>query len=97
MNAFSTIISKTYDDTITWAYALKEILRDLNGKTDNSPIINDDGGIVFTNGDSTTIDVPLTLSFFQGMYVRYNDGNGTRDVVQVLGADFLMTCKLSAK
>ena len=81
MNAFSTIISKTYDDAITWAYASKEKLRDLNGKTDNSPIINDDGGIVFTNGDSTTKDVPLTLSnlvsFFQGMYVRYNDGNGT--------------------
>jgi hypothetical protein len=59
LNAFSMMISKTYDDTISWAYASKEKLRDLNGKTDNSPIINDDGGIVFTNGGSTTIDVPL--------------------------------------
>jgi hypothetical protein len=87
------MISKTYDDTISWAYASKEKLRDLNGKSNNSPIINDDGGIVFTNGDSIPIDVPLTLSnlvsFFQGMYVRYNDGNGTRDVVQFLGADFV--------
>jgi hypothetical protein len=87
------MISKTYDDTISSAYASKEKLRDLNGKNDNSPIINDDGGIVFTNSDSNTIDVPLTLSnlvsFFQGMYVWYNDGNGTRDVVQFLGADFV--------
>ena len=87
------MISKTYDDTISWAYASKEKLRDLNDKNDNSPIINDEGGIVFTNGATTTIDVPLTLSnlvsFFQGMYVKYNDGNGTRDVVQFLGADFV--------
>ena len=87
------MISKTYDDTISWAYASKEKLRDLNDKNNNSPIINDEGGIVFTNGATTTIDVPLTLSnlvsFFQGMYVKYNDGNGTRDVVQFLGADFV--------
>ena len=87
------MISKTYNDTISWAYASKEKLSDLNDKNDNSPIINEEGGIVFTNGATTTIDAPLTLSnlvsFFQGMYVKYNDGNGTRDVVQFLGADFV--------
>ncbi len=95
------MISKTYDDTISWAYASKEKLRDLKDKNDYSPIINDEGGIVFTNGATTTIDVPLTLSnlvsFFQGMYVKYNDGNGTRDVVQFLVQILLMTCKSSAK
>jgi hypothetical protein len=88
------MMSKAYDDTINWAFASKDKLRDL-AQVDNgcSSIVDEDGGIIYINGDDMTLDVPLTLtnliSFFTGMYLRYNDGKGTRDVVKFLGADFI--------
>jgi hypothetical protein len=87
------MMSKVYDDTINWAFASKDKLCDLAQVDNGSLIIDEDGGIVYINGDDMTLDVPLTLtnliSFFTGMHLRYNDGKGTRDVVKFVGADFV--------
>ncbi len=37
------------------------------------------------------------VSFFQGMRLRYNDGQGTRDIVTFLGADFVEDLQLKCK
>jgi hypothetical protein len=59
---------------------------------DNIPYISDDG---------VYLDVPVTLTnlvpFFQGMHVCYNYGQGTRDIVTFLGADFLDDVQLKCK
>jgi hypothetical protein len=93
LDVFSTMMSKVYDDTINWAFASKDKLCDLAQVDNGSLIIDEDGGIVYINGDDMTLDVPLTLtnliSFFTGMHLRYNDGKGTRDVVKFVGADFV--------
>ena len=86
-------MSKVYDDTISWVFASKDKLRDLAQVANGHLIIDEDGGIVQWNSDDMTPNAPLMLtnliSFFTGMYLRYNDGKGTRDVVKFLGADFV--------
>ncbi len=93
LDVFSTMMSKVYDDTINWAFASKDKLRDLAQVANGHSIIDEDGGIVQWNSDDMTLNAPLMLtnliSFFTGMYLRYNDGKGTRDVVKFLGADFV--------
>jgi hypothetical protein len=93
LDVFSTMMSKVYDDTINWAFASKDKHCDLAQVANGNSIIDEDGGIVHMNDDDMTLDIPLTLtnliSFFTGMYLRYNDGKGTRDVVKFLGADFV--------
>jgi hypothetical protein len=93
LDAFSTMMSKVYDHTVHWAFALKDKFCDLAQIDGGSLIIDDDGGIVYAYDDGITLDVPLTLmnliSFFTGMHLRYNNGKGTRDVVKFLGADFV--------
>ena len=92
-DVFFTMVSKVYDDTINWAFASKDKLHDLAHVHGGSSIVDDDGGIVYINGDDITVDVPLTLTnlilFFTGMHLHYNDGKGTRDVVKFIGADFV--------
>ena len=81
LDVFSTMMSKVYDDTINWAFASKDKLRDLAQVDNGSSIVDEDGGIIYINGDDMTLDVPLTLtnliSFFTGMYLCYNNGKGT--------------------
>jgi hypothetical protein len=93
LDVFSTMMSKVYDDTIKWAFTLKEKLRDLAQIDGGSSIVDDNGGIIYAYDDGITLDVPLTslnlVSFFTGMHLCYNDGRGTRDVVNFLGADFV--------
>jgi hypothetical protein len=93
LTVFSTMISKVYDDTITWAFASKDKIHDLAQINGGSLIVNDDGVVVFADDSGITLDVPLTLmnliSFFTGMYLHYNDGRGTQDIVKFLGADFI--------
>jgi hypothetical protein len=80
------LLSSYYDDGINWPFS---------SKTKDKAIAysNDDGGTVFIDGDTVTLDIPMTVqnmsSFLQGMKLRYNDGNGTRNVVQFLGVDFI--------
>ena len=86
LETYSTLLSSYYDDGINWAFS---------SKTKDKAIAdsNDDGGTIFINGDTVTLDIPMTVqnmsSFLQGMKLRYNDGNGMRDVVQFLGVDFI--------
>jgi hypothetical protein len=93
LNVFSTMMSKVYEDTINWAFALKDKLHDLAKVDGGSSIVDDIGDIVYADGNGNTLDVPLTLTnlilFFTGMHLRYNDGKGTQDVVEFLGADFV--------
>jgi len=83
---YSSLISSYYNDGINWAFS---------SKTKDRAILesNDGDGNVFINGDTVTLDIPATVenmsTFLQGMKLRYNDGNGTRDVVYFLGVDFI--------
>ena len=67
------MMSMVYEDAKNWAFALKDKLRDL-AQVDNgcSSIVDEDGGIIYINGDDMTLDVPLTLtnliSFFTGCH-----------------------------
>jgi len=84
---FSTILSSFYDDKIHWALASKEKINELANLDDN------DGDNILTIGDNeVTLDIPVMLtnlvSFFKDMKLKYNDGQGTRDIVTFLGADF---------
>jgi hypothetical protein len=93
MNVFSKMMSKVYDNTINWAFASKDILHELAKVNGGSSIVDDNGGIVYSDSDGKTLDVPLTItnliSFFTVMHLHYNGGKGTRDVVKFLGADFV--------
>ena len=93
LDVFSTMMSKVYDDTVSWVFASKEKLLNLAKIDDGSLIVNDDGGIVYAHDDGITLGVPLTLtnliSFFIGMHLCYNDGKGMQDIVKFLGADFV--------
>jgi hypothetical protein len=86
------MMSKVYEDTINWAFALKDKLHDLAKIDGGSLIVDDNGGIVYADGDCNNLDVPLTLtnliSFFTGMHLHYDDCKGTQDAVKFLGADF---------
>ncbi len=52
-----------------------------------------DNVIVYVDGDTITLDMPLTVqnmsSFLQGMKLKFNNGNGTQDVVTFIGVDFI--------
>jgi hypothetical protein len=87
LEAFSTILSSFYDDKIRRALTSKEKINELANLDDN------DGDNILTIGDNeVTLDIPVTLtnlvSFFKDMKLKYNDGQGTRDIVPFLGADF---------
>jgi hypothetical protein len=61
---------------------------------DGKSIVSKDGNtLVYISEDKVSLDIPMTLtnlvSFFQGMRLHYNDGQGTRDIVTFLGADFV--------
>ena len=86
MEAFSTILSNFYDDKIRWALASKEKVNELANLDNN-------GNNILTIGDNeVTLDIPVMLtnlvSFLKDMRLKYNDGQGTRDIVTFLGADF---------
>jgi hypothetical protein len=87
LEAFSTILSSFYDDKIHWALASKEKVDELANLDDK------DGNNILTIRDNEVmLEMPVTLtnlvSFFKDMKLKYNDGQGTRDIVTFLGADF---------
>ena len=58
LQAFSTKIASVYDDTISWAFASKDKLRDLAQLNDGRPLkYVDDNGFTLLN----------TVSFLNGM------------------------------
>ena len=86
LEVYSSLISSYYNDGINWAFS---------SKTKDKAILEskDGDGTLFIDGDTITLDIPATVqnmsTFLQGMKLRYNDGNGTRDVVRFLGVDFI--------
>jgi hypothetical protein len=71
---------------LRWALASKEKVDELANLDDN------DDNILTTGDNEVTLDIPVTLtnlvSFFKDMKLKYNDGQGTRDIVTFLGCDF---------
>jgi hypothetical protein len=104
LDLFSTTASKYYNNSINWAFASKDKLNDLLDDVDKNgdpiPITQDDV-VVYKNDNEVLIDLPLTLtnliSFFDGMKLRYNNGNGTRDIVTFIGADFVDDMQIKCK
>ncbi len=91
-----------YDDKVHGAYASISKDKEVAQSNDGKAIILEDGSaIVYASDSKGFIDVPLTLtnlmSFFQGMHLCYNDGQGTRDIVTFLGADFIDDMQLKCK
>jgi len=71
-----------YDDTVSWAYTAVSKNKELAQSNDGISIVLDDGStLVYVSEDKICLDIPMTLtnlvSFFQGMRLRYNDGQGT--------------------
>jgi hypothetical protein len=69
---------------------------------DGKAIVSEDGSaLVYISDDNISLDIPMTLtnlvSFFQGMCLRYNDGQGTCDIMTFLGSDFLNNMQLQCK
>jgi hypothetical protein len=88
-----------YNATVNWAYTAISKDNKLAQSNDGKAIDSEDGSaLVCISDNKVSLDVPVTLinlvSFFQGMRLRYNDGQGTQDIVtfDFLGADFFMIC-----
>ncbi len=91
-----------YDDTVNWAYTAISKDKELAQSNNDKSIVSEDGSaLVYISDDEVSLDVPVTLtnlvSFFQGMCLRYNDGQGTRDIVTFFGADFIDGMQLKCK
>ncbi len=81
-----------YDDTVNWAYMAISKDKELAKLDDGKSIVSEDGSaLVYISDNKISLDVPIThtnlVSFFQGIRLRYNDGQRTRDIVTFLGAD----------
>ena len=79
---------------VNWAYTAISKDKELAQLDDGKAIISEDGSaLVYISDNKNSLDVPVTLtnlvSFFQGMRLGYNDGQGTQDIATFLGADFL--------
>jgi hypothetical protein len=65
----------------------------LKERVDELAYLDDNGGGILTvREDEVTLDIPIMLtnlvSFFKDMKLKYNDGQGTHNIVTFLGADF---------
>ncbi len=102
LKSLATFLMPYYDDTVNWAYTAISKDKELTQSNDGKSIVSEDGSaLVYISDDEVSLDVPVTLtnlvSFFQGMRLRYNDVQGTRDIVTFLGADFIDGMQLKCK
>ncbi len=87
LSAFTSHLVPYYDDTAHWEFSSK--VKDIKLSTsDNGDVVvtvDSEGGISF--------DMPVSIdnifSFMEGMKLQYNDGNGTQDIVTVLGVYYI--------
>jgi hypothetical protein len=91
-----------YNDTVNWAYTAISKDRELAPLHDGKAIVLENGSaLVYISDNKISLDVPMTLtnlvSFFQGMHLGYNDGQGAQDIVAFLGADFIDDMQLQCK
>jgi hypothetical protein len=87
LSAFTTHLSKYYNDTVHWAFSSKVKDKELASNDYGNGIVtlDSEGGMSFEMPAS----VDDIISFMKGMKLRYNDGNGIRDIVTFLGVDYI--------
>jgi CO dehydrogenase/acetyl-CoA synthase epsilon subunit len=85
--AFTTHLSKYYNDTVHWAFSSKVKDKELasNENDDVIVMLDSEGGLSFDMPAS----VENVISFMKGMKLRYDDGNGIRDIDIFLGIDYV--------
>jgi hypothetical protein len=80
----TTMLASYYDDAVNWAFSTKAKDKDFANSEEGNMIVH----VSYTE---VTIDAPVTVEnmtlFFRNIKLRYNDGNGTRDIVTFLGVD----------
>ncbi len=93
MSLFSTTILIFYNHTVNWAFTSKEKNIEFTQNEGHNVPIKSNIAIVYTGENEITIDIPVKLSnlfsFFDGIKLKNNNGNGTRDIVTFIGADFI--------
>jgi hypothetical protein len=101
LSLFLTTISNFYNDTVNSAFTSKDKIIEFTQTEGDDVPIKSDGAIVYAGENKITIDIPVTLSnlisFFDGMKLKYNNGNGTRDTVTFNGADFIDDMQIKCK
>jgi hypothetical protein len=94
LEAFTATLAPYYDDCVNWAYTSKVKNKHL-AASDNGQII------VHLSNNEISIDVPATVenmsTFFKGLKLWHNDGNGTRDIVTFIGVDFIDNMQLKCQ
>ena len=100
-DAFTTMIANIYDDTISWVFASTDKLQDLV-QLDNGHSIAKYGDLfVYVDNDGIMIDMPFTpanlASFLNGVHLRYNDGNRTRNIVTFMGTNSVNNMQIKCK
>jgi hypothetical protein len=94
LEAFTATLMPYYNDCVNWAYT---------SKVKNKHLAASDNGqtIVHLSDNEITIDVPATVenmsSFFKGLKLWYNDGNGTPNIVTFIGVDFIDNMQLKCQ
>ncbi len=87
MSAFTTHLSKYYNDTVHWAFSSKVKDTELASSDDGDVIVMlDSEGCIFFDMPASVENV---ISFMKGMKLCYNYGNGIRDIVIFLGMDYV--------
>jgi hypothetical protein len=80
-----------YYDCINWAYTSKVKNKHLAASDDGQ-------NIVHISNNKISIDVPATVenmsTFFKGLKLWYNDGNGTCNIITFIGVDFIDNMQL---
>jgi hypothetical protein len=102
LQSFTTFFMPYYDDMVDWAYTAISKDKELAQSKDGKAIVSEDGSaLVYISDNKVSLVVPVTLtnlvSFFQGMCLCYNDGQGIQDIVTFLEADFLDDMQLKCK
>jgi hypothetical protein len=102
LQSFTTFLMPYYNDMDNWAYMAISKDKELAQLNDGKAIVSDEGStLIYISDNKIYLDVPVTLtnlvSFFQGMHLRYNDGQGTQDIVTFLRADLLDDMQLHCK
>ncbi len=102
LQSFTTFLMPYYNDTVNWAYKAISKDKELAQLDDGKAIVSEDGSaLVYISDNEISLYVPVTLtnlvSFFQGMCLHYNDGQGAQDIVTFLGAEFLDNVQLQCK
>jgi hypothetical protein len=94
LEAFTATLAPYYNDCTNWAYTSKV-------KNTNLAASDDGQNIVHLNNNKKSIDVPATVenmsTFFKGLKLWYNDGNGTCDIITFIGVDFINDMQLKCQ